>query len=55
MQKDIEVKKKMVDKEKEDCGVEEATAKKEKEAAEIIRKDCDEALAKVMPIYHQAM
>jgi len=55
MQKDIEVKKKIVDKEKEDCGVEETAAKKEKEAAEAIRKDCDEALAKVMPIYQQAM
>lgn len=55
MQKDIEIKKKTVDKEKEDCAVEEAAAKKEKEAAEIIRKDCDEALANVMPIYQQAM
>lgn len=55
MQKDIEVKKKTVDKEKEDCAVEESAAKKEKEAAEIIRKDCDEALATVMPIYQQAM
>lgn len=55
MQKDIEIKKKSVDKEKEDCAVEESSAKKEKEAAEIIRKDCDEALANVMPIYQQAM
>jgi dynein heavy chain, axonemal len=55
MQKDIEVKKKAVDKEKEDCAVEETGAKKEKESAEAIRKDCDEALAKVMPIYQQAM
>jgi len=55
MQKDIEIKKKSVDKEKEDCAVEESAAKKEKEAAEIIRKDCDEALANVMPIYQQAM
>jgi len=55
MQKDIEIKKKSVDKEKEDCAVEENAAKKEKEAAEVIRKDCDEALANVMPIYQQAM
>jgi hypothetical protein len=51
MQKEIEVKKKSVDKEKEDCAIEETSAKKEKETAEAIRKDCDEALAKVMPIY----
>jgi dynein heavy chain len=55
MQKTIEQKKKLVDKEKEDCKVEEEGAKKDKEEADIIKKDCDDALALVMPIYRQAM
>lgn len=55
MQKSIEQKKKIVDKEKEDCRVEEEAAKKDKEEADLIKKDCDDALALVMPIYRQAM
>jgi len=55
MQKTIEQKKKVVDKEKEDCRVEEESAKKDKEEADAIKKDCDDALALVMPIYRQAM
>jgi dynein heavy chain len=35
--------------------VEEDSAKKQKSAAETKQADCDQALEKVMPIYHEAM
>lgn len=55
MQKEIEIKKKSVDKEREECKVEEDAAKKQKSSAEIKQADCDQALERVMPIYHEAM
>ena len=54
MQKEIEIKKKSVDKEREECKIEEDAAKKQKSSAEIKQADCDQALERVMPIYHEA-
>ena len=51
-QKEIEVTKVVVDKERADCAVQEADAKEQKQTATAIQEDCQNALDKVMPIYH---
>ena len=54
-QKEIEVTKITVDKERADCAIQEADAKEQKAAAQAIQDTCQAALDKVMPIYHAAI
>ena len=54
-QKEIEVTKVVVDKERAECSVQEADAKEQKQTATGIAEDCQAALDKVMPIYHSAI
>lgn len=55
MQKNIEIQKKHVDKEREIASTEAAAAKVEKDKATGIKYDCDKALEAVMPIYNKAV
>lgn len=55
MIKNVEEQKKEVDLISKDVAKEEATAKEKSDAADVIKKDCEEALARVMPIYHMAI
>ena len=54
-QKEIEVTKITVDKERADCSIQEADAKEQKASAQGIADTCQAALDKVMPIYHAAI
>lgn len=54
LMKDIEVKKKSVAEETEAVKKEEDMAKEEKNKADIIKKDCEEELARVQPILDNA-
>lgn len=54
-QKEIEITKVTVDKERAECAVQEADAKEQKASAQFIADDCQGALDKVMPIYHSAI
>ena len=51
----IEKSKKMVQEKTKEVEAEETIAKSKLESANAIKTDCDEALKKVMPIFHAAM
>lgn len=55
MQKEIEVKKKIVDQTVAECKIEEESAKQQKSIAEAKNAECEFALQKVIPIYEGAV
>jgi dynein heavy chain len=54
-QKEIEITKVTVDKERAEVAIQEADAKEQKASAQVIADDCQNELDKVMPIYHAAL